>query len=154
MHVQAQEPLPLESWNLQYGHPCYTLSLSEPCPRVEKNYFKEIYQFHTFYPKITSHCRGGGMDLQSLVPLSYRRYIPNLVILAKQFLRRGCKCTTDDRRRSIGYLSDSGDLKIYTVAKFLYPWFYLSSGDRLLKISHRTCKGSLRPFFIWSNTPL
>ena len=36
------------------GNHHYTLSLSEPCPWVEKKIFQEIQQFYTFYPKITS----------------------------------------------------------------------------------------------------
>ena len=34
------------------GHHYYTLSLSDLCLGVE--IFKEIHQFYTFYPKITS----------------------------------------------------------------------------------------------------
>ena len=36
------------------GHHYYILSLSDLCLGVEKKIFKEIHQFYTFYPKITS----------------------------------------------------------------------------------------------------
>ena len=42
------------------GHHYNILGLYGPCPRVEK-IFKEIQQFYTFYPKITSRGLGGGM---------------------------------------------------------------------------------------------
>ena len=36
------------------GHHCCKLSLFEPCSGVDKKIFKEIHQFYTFCPKITS----------------------------------------------------------------------------------------------------
>ena len=58
-------------------HHYYTFSLYGPCTRIEK-IFKEIHQFNNFYPKITSPWGGGGSgNLQFLVSLPYRCYIPN-----------------------------------------------------------------------------
>ena len=41
------------------GHHYYTLSFYGSCMGVEKEIFKEIHQFNTFYPKITSPWGGG-----------------------------------------------------------------------------------------------
>ena len=42
------------------AHHYYLLSLCEPCPEVKRLFFKEIHQFYTLYPKITSPYSGGG----------------------------------------------------------------------------------------------
>ena len=58
-HAPAQEPLPRGSEIFYLGRPFlvhyyYTISLYELCTGVEKMIFKEIDQFYTLYPKITS----------------------------------------------------------------------------------------------------
>ena len=74
----------------------------------------------TFYPKITSLWGSGSGNLQSLVSLPYRCYIPNLVkidpvVLEKKMLTHDSRWTTDHDGRqpvAIAHLNDSGDLKI------------------------------------------
>ena len=63
--LQHKNPCPggLEIYNFVrhchfLGHYYYTLSSYEPSPGEEK-IFKEIHQFYTFYPKITSPLGGG-----------------------------------------------------------------------------------------------
>ena len=41
------------------GHHYYILDVSDLCLGVEKKNFKEIQQFYTFYPQITSPLRRG-----------------------------------------------------------------------------------------------
>ena len=41
------------------AHHYYIFSLSARCTAVKKKIFKEIQQFYTFYPKITSPLGGG-----------------------------------------------------------------------------------------------
>ena len=87
------------------GNHHYTLSLSEPCPWVEKKIFQEIQQFYTFYPKITSPLGGGSWNLQFLVSLPYRCYIPNLfklgpVVLEQKMLTHDARRTTHVARRT------------------------------------------------------
>ena len=51
-----------EIYNFDRGflaHYYYIFSLSARCTGVEKKIFKEIHQFYTFYPKITSPLGGG-----------------------------------------------------------------------------------------------
>ena len=53
-----------EIYNFDRGflaHYYYIFSLSARCTGVEKKIFKEIHQFYTFYPKITSPLGGGVM---------------------------------------------------------------------------------------------
>ena len=97
-HVLAQEPLPRghEIYNLGrpfLDHHYYTLILSETCHWVEKKFFLEIHQFYTSYPKITFPLGGGSWNLQFLVCLPYRSYIPNLVkigtLICKMFTHNG-----------------------------------------------------------------
>ena len=105
-------------------HRYYTLSLTELCPGEEK-IFKEILQFYTFYPQNTPPpqslgCGRGSWNLQFLVFLPYRCYIP---------FRKDRPCSSweedvnarrshhDERRRTPTHSnrstdhSDSGDLK-------------------------------------------
>ena len=103
------------------GHHYYTLILSETCPRIEKKIFFKIHQFDTFNPKISSRLGGGSWNLQFLVSLPYRCYIPNLVkigsvVLQKKMLMDDGWLTMDNHGRqpiAIGHLSDSGDLIKY-----------------------------------------
>ena len=104
-HILAQEPLPRGHESYNFGRPffChhyYIHSLSEPCPWVEKKIFKEIHQFYTFYPQITTPWGGGSWNLQFLVSLQYRCYILNLikigpVVLEKMLTHDGWWTTTD-----------------------------------------------------------
>ena len=76
------------------GHHYYILFLSEQCLGEEK-IFKEI---HEFYPQITSPWGRGSWNLQFLVSLPYRCYIPNLVKIDTVVLRK--MLTLDTRRRT------------------------------------------------------
>ena len=82
------------------GHHFYILSLSQPCPCVEKIYQeKHIYRFTFFTPNLTRlgiGKGGGSWNLQFLVSLPYRCYIPNLVKIGSVVLE---KKLTDDARR-------------------------------------------------------
>ena len=52
-----------------FGRPCFGhhhFKLSDPCPGVEKNTFKEIRKSYKFYPKIKSPW-GGGHDICNFV---------------------------------------------------------------------------------------
>ena len=50
------------------GHHYCTLSLYGPCPGVERKiFFKEIHQFYTFYPIITSPCGGRGHGIYNFL---------------------------------------------------------------------------------------
>ena len=71
----------------------YTLILSKPCPQIEKKIFKEIHQFYSLTPKITSPWSGGGVMKFTIFCffLPYRSYISNLVkigpvVLVKKIL--------------------------------------------------------------------
>ena len=94
------------------AHHYYIFSLSAICTGVKKKIFKEIQQFYTFYPKITSPLGGGSWNLQFFVSLPYRWYISNLVKIGPVVLEKKM-LTNDDGRQpiAIGHLSDSGDLK-------------------------------------------
>ena len=99
---------------------------------IEEDFLKEILQFYTFYPNITSPLGGGSWNLQFLVSLPYRCHIPNLVkigpvVLEKKMLTHDGRRTTDDDGRqpiAIGHLSDSGHLKSQFSAKrgINHPW--------------------------------
>ena len=78
-------------------HYFYILGLSDLCLGVEKKIFKEIQQFYTFYPKITSLLGWGSWNLQFLVSLPYRCYIPSLVKIGPIVLEK--KMLTHDARR-------------------------------------------------------
>ena len=93
------------------AHHYYIFSLSARCTGVKK-IFKQIQQFYTFYPQITSPLGGGSWNLQFLVSLPYRCYISNLVNIGPVVLEKKM-LTHDDGRQpiAIGHLSDSGDLK-------------------------------------------
>ena len=90
------------------GHHYYILGLSDKCPGVGKKIFKEVQQFYTSYPNITSSL-GGGSHLQFLVSLPYKCYTPNLVKIDQEVLEK--KMSTRDGRQliAIGHLSDSGN---------------------------------------------
>ena len=101
-HALAQEPLPRghEIYNFGkpfFGHHYYILGLSDLCLGVEKKIFKEIQQFYTFYPQITSPLGEGSWNLQFLVSLPYRCYTPNLVKIGPVVLEK--KMLTHDKRR-------------------------------------------------------
>ena len=51
----------------------------DSCQGVEKKILGKCINFFTFYPKIISPWAGGSWNLECLVSLSYRWYIPNLV---------------------------------------------------------------------------
>ena len=72
------------------GHHYYTLILSEPWPWVEKKIF--LPQNYLFWGW------GGSWNLQNLVSLPYRCYIPNLVKIGPVVLEK--KMLTDDGRRT------------------------------------------------------
>ena len=98
------------------GHHYYILDVSDLCLGVEKKIFREIQQFYTFYPQITSPLRRGPWNLQFLDSLPYRCYTPNLVkiapvVLEKKMLTHEARRTMDNLPIAIGHLSDSGNLK-------------------------------------------
>ena len=94
------------------GHHYYILGLSDKCLGVGKKIYKEVQQFYTSHPNITSSL-GGESDLQFLVSLPYKYYTPNLVKIGQEVLEK--KMSTLDGRQpiAIGHLSDTGDLKSY-----------------------------------------
>ena len=102
----------------------------------EEDFFLEVHQFYTFYPKITSPWGRGSWNLQFLVSLPYRCYIPNLVtigpvVLEKKILTHDGRRTTDDDGRqpkAIGHLSYSGDLKNWPRAS-RYLYIFVTSID-------------------------
>ena len=78
----------------------------------EEHFFKEIHQFYTFYPNITSPLGGVMKFTQVLVSKPYKCCIRHLVKIGPSVLEK--KMLTHDGRQpiAIGDLSDSGDLKI------------------------------------------
>ena len=106
----AQEPLPrgLEIYN--FGKPIlcyyyYTLSLSEPCARVQKKIFKEIHQIYNFYPKITFHSEKGVIKyivtISCLLKLQmfHTKFGQDWTSSSREEDVNGRRRTTDDRRR-------------------------------------------------------
>ena len=80
----------------------YLLGLSDQSLGLEKKIFKEIHQFYTFYPKITSPWGRRPWILQFLISLPYRCYIPNLVkidpvVLEKKMLTHRWKPTCSNK---------------------------------------------------------
>ena len=103
------------------GHQDYTLRCIGHAPEQRRRFFKEIYQFYNFYPKITSHWGGvGGHEI-------YNFWSPSPIYATYQI----CKdwhssleekmLTDDDGRQPIGidHLVDSGDL-IQTLHKSFF----------------------------------
>ena len=119
-HTLAEEPLPRGSWKLHLGRPFlghhyYTLILSETCSWVEKKIFKEIHQFYTFYPQITSPlcvCEGVmKCILFCFLILQMLHTMVNIgsVVLEKKMLTDDGRWTTHDdgcQPIVIGHLSD------------------------------------------------
>ena len=89
-------------------------------PRSRED-FLEIHQFCTFYPKITSPWGGESWNLQFLVSVPYRFYIPNFSYdrpsTSWEENVNGRRMTEDDGRQLIGkgHLGDSGK-------RILHPW--------------------------------
>ena len=79
----------------------------------EEDFLKKYINLTLFNPKITSPLDGGHeiYNLQFLISLPYRCYIPNLVRIGPVVAEE--KMLTHDGRQpiAIGHLSDSGDLK-------------------------------------------
>ena len=96
------------------GHHYYKLILSETCPRVQKKIFLRNTSILHILPQNYLHFGWGSCNLQFLVSLPYRCYIPNLVKIGSVDLAK--KMLTDDdacQPIAIGHLSDS-DKKIST----------------------------------------
>ena len=85
------------------GHHNYALSLSEPCPRVEKKIFlRHTSILHFISPKLPLVGGVGVMNLQFLVSLLYRYCTLNLVriglvVLQKKMLTQEAQSTTQDK---------------------------------------------------------
>ena len=67
------------------GHHCYILTQSDLSLGLEEKVFKEIHQFLTFYPKITSPWGWGSWNLQFLIVLSYRSSYSGDLKMSHQF---------------------------------------------------------------------
>ena len=61
-----------------FGRHYCILSLSDPCPKVVKETFKDIHHFYTFYPKIISPGVGESGNLQFPVSLILQKLHTNL----------------------------------------------------------------------------
>ena len=81
-----------------FGHYYCLLSFSDLSLGIEKKILQEIHQFYTFYPQTTSPWGEGSWNLQFLVFLPYRCYIPILVKIGPVVLVK--KILTDDERRT------------------------------------------------------
>ena len=98
------------------SHLIYILSLSDACQKFLKKYINVT--LFTLYPKLISTWGWRSWNLQFFVSFPSRCYILNLVKIGPVVLKKNDKrgTTNNDGRQpiEIGYLCDSGNLKMYT----------------------------------------
>ena len=70
--------------------------LSDVCPGVEMNVFKEINQFYTFYPKILTPWNGAHKLYNFFFPFLADDTYQILYRFVQKFLRRRCRRTKYD----------------------------------------------------------
>ena len=121
IRITALESLNLQFWQtLIWSSLIYILSasLSDSMPGSREDFLKKCINFKLFTPKLSPLMDGSG-NLQFLVSLPYRCYIPNLVkfgpvVSEEEMLMHDARRTTHHdgcQPIAIGHLSDSGDLK-------------------------------------------